>query len=352
MTYLTSLRGIAAVNLMLFHIKHHLTWEIPILPWIINNGFLAVDFFFVLSGFILGHKYHCGFRSLQVKTYYSFMVKRIARIYPVHLTMLLAFTVIPMLQFLTGRLVDMERFSLNAFVSQLFLVDAWGLGYEFTWNVPSWFISAQFLAFLSFPFMIYSISRAKASALPLVLVALAAVLAGVFYCSGLHSIGEEIGRFGIIRCGFEFSMGIIIFFIKQEYRLLAENWSRLLGYCAFLIFVMLSAIGVSNYFFTPIVFALLILALTGYSGGVHKLLAMQPLVFLGDISYSIYMTHYFIRDLLTMALLENNQVAGWIWICFYILVTLTFSTFIYKYIEAPGRQHLQTLLARPRRVST
>jgi peptidoglycan/LPS O-acetylase OafA/YrhL len=352
MIYLTSMRGIASIAIMFFHIKHLMGRQIPVLAWVIDNGYLAVDFFSILSGFILSYNYHSHFRSLHASEYYHFIAKRIARIYPMHLAVLLAFTVIPLMLLLTNRSIDVKQFGVYALVTKLLLVDAWGLGNEFAWNAPSWFISAQFAAFLAFPFLIYTISRMRTTTLPLLLVALAAILAWIFYFSGLQSIGGKIDPYGLIRCNLEFSMGIVIFFIKQKNNLYAGQLPRVIGYGAFGAFILFAAFGINNYFYTPLLFALIILSLTGYRGGVHRMLETRPLIYLGNISYSIYMTHCFTRDLMSMIFLENNQGASWMWIISYILVTLVLSSMAYKWIEVPGRKYLMSSLIRPEKIST
>lgn len=350
MPYLTSLRGIAALIVVFFHIKHYFTSYVFGISWVINNGYLAVDFFFVLSGFILAYTYHKNFKLLSTSEYFHFLVKRLARIYPLHLTMLIVFSVIPILLVLTGRDVDQNRFGLNALIAKLLLIDVWGMGDEFSWNVPSWSISAEFAAYLMFPLIMFVGIRLSVRDAVVALGLLTLSIMLIFHQFGIESIGAGTSRLGIFRCVLEFSMGVTIFCIKQRLQNLHGTPSRLINYMALITFIVCAYLDLYNYLYVPLVFSSIILGMTGYYGVVHRFLETQWLILLGEISYSIYLTHYFIRDFLTMWLLKNDEVASWAWIVLYILTTILFSLLTYKIVEVPSRAFLTKLLLRPRSV--
>jgi peptidoglycan/LPS O-acetylase OafA/YrhL len=339
--YLTSLRGIAAFLVLLYHLKHNFQpGNNPLLYGLISNGYLAVDFFFILSGFFLTYKYGTEFLDFSLKRYRYFIGKRIARIYPLHLFMLLNFATIPTVLFLTGRTVDSHRYSINALFTKIILVDVWWTGNEFTWNVPSWSISAEFLAYLFFPVLVFFIGRIRPSLLVPVAFIIALILAELFYITGLETIGDDIGKLGIVRCLFEFSIGIMLCFRVNICPPTSENKARLVFLLAIATLVFSGYLNIKNYIYMPLCFAGIIYGLLGYRGYIHQILEHRMLVYLGDISYSVYLTHYFVRDVLVMVFLKNNEIAGTVWITSYIILTLIVSSVTYNYIEMPARKWL------------
>src|ERR1700722_663067 len=90
---LTSLRGVAALWVVLYHFSVQCLPNLDSTPYtsLIHKGYLAVDMFFLLSGLVMTHVYHRAFLSSVSQNYRSFIVARIARIYPLHLLVLLLF---------------------------------------------------------------------------------------------------------------------------------------------------------------------------------------------------------------------------------------------------------------------
>src|SRR5271165_686586 len=91
---LTALRGIAALWVVIYHYSVQCFPNLDVRPhtYLIHKGYLAVDMFFMLSGFVLAHVYHRPFsESVTSRQYWRFIAARIARIYPLHLLVLLLF---------------------------------------------------------------------------------------------------------------------------------------------------------------------------------------------------------------------------------------------------------------------
>ena len=134
---LTALRGIAAAGVLAFHIGA----PIP--------GYLCVDLFFMLSGFVLMHAYSEHFaRSVSGAADRRFLRARLARIYPVHILTIL------LLLPLFG---SDPSFSLGALIHNLLLTQGPWLS-EASWNYGAWSISAEWHAYLIFPFLVVVVS--------------------------------------------------------------------------------------------------------------------------------------------------------------------------------------------------
>ncbi|HVY58490.1 MAG TPA: acyltransferase, partial [Xanthobacteraceae bacterium] len=178
---LTSLRGLAALWVVLFH------YETQVFPnlhsehytQLIHRGYLAVDLFFLLSGFVLTHVYRETFsKHVGAESYRNFISARVARLYPAHLAVLLLFVTTSLALHLSSPSstsampLDGPR-SLVALVANLAMVQGLDAS-ALSWNYPEWSISLEFIAYLGFPFLLPRILRAGATgklALAMLLVA-------------------------------------------------------------------------------------------------------------------------------------------------------------------------------------
>jgi peptidoglycan/LPS O-acetylase OafA/YrhL len=324
------LRGIAALLVVFYHVRHLI---IDILPppiyKVVSSSYLAVDFFFVLSGFILCWKYHNSFSTGSINNnFLLFIKKRIIRIYPLHLIIFLSYLSIPFLLFITDRPID-DRYPLNMIIPHLFLIQDWGFFSEIGWNIPSWSISAEFLAYLTFPLVSIFIHKMPKYISICVLFILYFSLISLFYKFDADSIGEYISALGWLRCLTGFYFGTCVFFviqlkIRSKYIIIAIA-TCFVTTCIFT--------EIPNYFYINILFALSLLITIEYKKISVLLLDNRILHYLGNISYSIYMVHYFVRDFMVMIFLDNNGKASLLWLMVYIFLTLLISHITYKLIE-------------------
>ncbi|HXH36806.1 MAG TPA: acyltransferase [Plantibacter sp.] len=149
---LTGIRIVAALWVVFAHAGLWLPTLVPevaVLDPLTRGGFAAVDLFFVLSGFILSYQYFGRLRT--PRDYRDFMVRRLARIYPLHLFMLLIFGgIVLVTSALAIPMGSAGQFTLGGFFSDLLLVRAWW-GDALVWNIPAWSISAEWFAYILFP---------------------------------------------------------------------------------------------------------------------------------------------------------------------------------------------------------
>jgi peptidoglycan/LPS O-acetylase OafA/YrhL len=129
----------------------------------VARGYVWVEFFFALSGFILVHVYGSrarDFWTLKSGAYFTFLKARLARLYPVHfvtlLSMLLLMWTLNQLSYLGGYVSIFHQpwgpiNTWPSFVANLFLVQAWNIYPVLTWNGAAWFVSVEFLLCLLFP---------------------------------------------------------------------------------------------------------------------------------------------------------------------------------------------------------
>ena len=317
---------------------YHRNFSIDAHTLMVSRGYLWVDFFFLLSGFVLCHVYGDDFISGRVG-FREFLAKRIARIYPLHLFVMLLL-LIPFFG-ASGTGVS--------FATSLFLVHAWGTDSELTWNYPSWSISAEWAAYLAFPALLALIYRA---ALPL---AMLLAVAGIFGLDALaahlhpgpgHSFNDISYDFGWLRCIILFSTGIVIYRIyKARLSLLASDWV----FAAVAVCTLAAMHFGSADILIVFCFCALLCVAAQNEGWPKKLLVWQPLYFLGLVSYSIYMT-----QVLVQFAFERGPVIDFIRglspgfaVLIYFaecLSVIAVAAITYRIVELPGRAFVQSLL--------
>jgi peptidoglycan/LPS O-acetylase OafA/YrhL len=316
---LTGLRAFAALSVVLMHVRYGtLADKYGPLAFLFQNQGLGVDVFFVLSGFILAYVHHRDFMAGLTKNALTFFWVRLARIYPVHLVMLLIAAFI-----LPALFRDTWPDGSNAvtFIANLLLIHAWGVTDGLTFNQVSWTISAEWGAYLCFPIIAFLTRRwplwsfaflalACAIAVPFVVVRVLENGLWTLKCLLYFTAGYSAYQFGALRPD--------------------SRWWRLGG-------VVLGPLIVFCFWakipYFPHAFALLAVAfiLCLFKSGPIYLYANSISVYLGEISYSLYMTH-------VVTLFVLRRVAGDIlplWI--EMPVILIFAALMYYLVERPFR---------------
>ena len=156
---LTGLRFLLAIWIAYFHVGHMYDHNgFGALP-ILELGVARVDVFFVLSGFVLTHIYWSS-RGRPFE-FGSFMLARVARIYPLYLFALLAIIGYLTLGFIMGKGAELSGYTATGLVANLFMLQSTGLVDAGMWNFPAWAISAEFAGYLAFPLFIWLATKMK-----------------------------------------------------------------------------------------------------------------------------------------------------------------------------------------------
>ncbi len=167
---LTSLRGIAALWVVLYHYTAQYLPNLDTSNYtqVIGKGYLAVDMFFMLSGFVMTHVYHHAFSKSITDNYKGFLVARFARLYPLHIFILLLFVATAAsANFAANATTGVSHTipaegprSFTALFANIFMVQGLEAG-KLSWNYPAWSISVEFIAYLAFPFALPAIWRSS-----------------------------------------------------------------------------------------------------------------------------------------------------------------------------------------------
>jgi len=338
---LAGLRGICAWWVVVFHSLTLLGNSLPqTVSDFLAHGYLAVDLFFLLSGFVIFLGYHVSLSKNFPQSVKKFYWHRFTRIYPLHFVMLGAYLALFLAFYLFSSSGSApSSYTWSTFFQSMFLVHMW-VGSDLAWNVPSWSISSEWFVYLFFPLMAYGLRKigGRIGLHLFTLLAIALFLHLIYSLSGIPSLGAEIPRMALIRTMLEFLMGVLIGSLYINHKDFLERYRN-----AFLAgFVILCAaytvMDLADHMLIPLAFASLIAYLSTTSSWITRLLSRPTLVYLGEISYSTYMVHYLVYDLLKAFFVSDlRQVnQAYVWVSF--LVVLLLSMLLHHIVDMPSQK--------------
>lgn len=328
MRALTAIRFFAALWVVLYHFRDQLAFRLDDITLIFANGPLGVDFFFVLSGFVMAHVYSEAVRT-GTFDYRSFLRKRFARLYPLHLATLLALVLLASAMAYAGLAPNnAAKYDWSQLPWHLLLIHAWGVTNQLSWNIPSWSISAEFAAYLLFPLLMAAQLRVGRG-IGLIVAAIALI---AFWLATIAVTGSDLTRlqeWGVVRILPEFFLGIAL------WRLRPARQSLILIASVVALLLLL-------HFGAPRFAAFVLLAVLVWSASAFD--APRWLVYLGEASYSLYMIHAIVQTVAFNAIdrimpsqspaLSLALVGGVTLLC--VLLSIV----SYEVIEKPARKWL------------
>jgi peptidoglycan/LPS O-acetylase OafA/YrhL len=353
------MRGVAALLVAFFHLRYGIM-GVPLFDYYVFNlrfggkGYLWVDFFFILSGFVLAYRYRDVCRELNLRVYWNFIWHRFARIWPLHLV-----TLIGALLYL-GYKHGIGYLAPSAVVANLFLVHGWGRYFPPPLNFPSWSLSSEWGAYLILPLYLFVIGRVRSRAIHILLVgALMAGLVEYARAFGHGTLDLLRERGGLERCLFQVGVGVSLFQLHDLFR--KQNsphdgngvsvLPKLFDAAAALSFVAIFIVFTytnNDLYFVPLAGAL-IFCLSLSDGPFSKCLSLRPMVLLGEISFSIYMLHvfvlWFLQDIPATFKAEQGFGTGTLLLLGGLVLVLVMSYASFRIIEQPAHRIL--VRARP-----
>jgi peptidoglycan/LPS O-acetylase OafA/YrhL len=348
---LTGVRGVAALAVFMCHFQPVvlivLGFDANAGFRFIGNGFRGVDLFFVLSGFILFHVHENDFRTITREALRGFYLLRFFRVYPLNTFILFALLPLPIAlpDFVTwyraAHLIQgdyhLRDFSFSGFIQSLFLAQTWTVAKLGTWNEPAWTLSAEVAGYAAFPFLAYFVRRLRSG---LALMALAigslASLVVLMIVAG-HATNNPTGVFGAIRMAFCFFAGIALarLFHLRAISANAAVLTTIISSIAIFIFLWLDNLGT----FIVFGFAGLIFGLAYSHGPISAFMTSSPIMFLGKISFSFYMTHIWPLNAFVWLFAERVQGLGVVTklgvLAFVVVTCVAVAMVTYEFVELP-----------------
>lgn len=357
---LTPLRGIAALLVVLYHYDAILMFHgFPRLidtnySSFITNGYLWVDFFFILSGFIICHVYGKKLENRTRSIVKKYLWARFTRLYPLHVFIMLLFVLqtVVLIQLFPDYASKNWNRTFPDFIIHLFFLQTSGIIDGLTWNVPSWSIAAEWWTYI---FAIVLIPFLNKGSNRIIIISTILALFGLVFITSQNPGFDldEIYGLGTLRCVFGFTIGIGTY---QAYSMLVNKetiWSKdWIFYLFFLCSLSVLHFDLYDVIVIPF-FGGFILCASLNKGLSFKLLNSKALLFLGDISYSIYLIHIFWLTLWWMWLdlylmpknpdiipsLSNNIL----WLSVILILIVGSSYLTHKYVEVSAQKKLRQL---------
>ena len=330
----------------------HFGAEGPLKLWWMNDafarGYLATDFFLMLSGYVLGRAYGPAIISGRVGPG-LFWLRRAARIWPGHLAVLAGFVIfVLVMTVLFGRPYNPPQFQWKALAMQAALVHAWGLPGGDGWNLPTWSLSALIVCYAGFPWLWRALNWIKFAIIPPVLgLGLLAgfdVLARAWFDHPIYDLAFQVG---LIRAIPLFSLGVCLA-RAVELGWPSEVFARLLFWGGMVVFVVLLGLPRHDMLATLALVAVIL------GGGRLPVKHSSRLAEQGaKISFALFVTHILFGAIYWM--LVHNLIfhvkvpleQQWaMWVASFPL-TIAFGWAFHVYVDQPLQNRLAPYLRRP-----
>jgi peptidoglycan/LPS O-acetylase OafA/YrhL len=312
------------------------------------NG-IFVQLFFTLSGFVIYLNYYNKINNTHQLT--TFLKKRLKRLYPLHLFFLIIFLIIETLKHYISLKYNLEannksftsnnleNFFLNLFFLQHFAS-------EYSFNTPSWSISVEMMLYVTLGILLFLIKKQIIKFL-LIYIILFIIFLHNFYG---FSLGIEAYLSGL----YSFSIGVIFAYIFLTKKIFIKDFYLSIIFIILLFFsiseIFYFKIFYKNYYYSILfAFIFFVSCLLKKKSLIQSIFFNKLFIFLGKISYSIYLSHLLIFWTITQILrfvikypiiningkniLDLNNLEANLFTFLAYILTIFFSYFSYKYIE-------------------
>ncbi len=362
-------RGICACLVTVVHIPVAHPWQQAVA---FHNMQLFVDFFFVLSGFVIFYAY--GDRVRDRASTMGFVIRRFGRVWPLHAAVLAGFVALEVVKAVAGAALHLpldgapfsDNHSIPSLLSNLALTQAFNLHGMTTWNGPAWSIGVEFYTYLVFAAAVLLFGTRPAIFAALAMAGLLGVAA--FSEAWLFTTHD----FGFFRCLYGFFTGVLVSMLVRREQAGGRASTKL----------EIAAIGIMGLYIAvtgtdvtslaaPLIFALLVYVFAFEGGVVSRLLKGRAAQALGLWSYSIYMVHMLLFAVLKIVFtvaakfpgspltapvshpvklwslgspLADAALAG-----FELAAVIALASLSYRYIEAPARAWFSALASEAER---
>ncbi|CAN5770853.1 acyltransferase [soil metagenome] len=365
---LSGLRIVAALWVVLFHFRPLLEQAAPgfrsALAPVLDNGAQGVDLFFILSGFVLTWSYldRMG-QAWSTRTTVRFLWLRLARVWPVYLVTLHLAAAWIIFTLHVGHVPSpaVDQLTPGNYLRQLLLVQLWVEPFfdGTSWNGPAWSISAEWLAYLLFGavvlvvFRIAQVTRSRG----LLVLAVAASLPPALL---LLASGEFYTPWSWLpRIVMQFIAGALACAAVRKLRP-SDRVRQASGYVSIVLVAVIVAVlylvdahpvdkvrdaaGLVDILFVPLVVALAIGA-----GSLPLLLSTRPMVYLGHISFGLYMVHEIVHTVWNWTVMQFEIVlvpALWakLVVAGLVLIALLAAAVLYHLVEEPARLWMRRMV--------
>jgi peptidoglycan/LPS O-acetylase OafA/YrhL len=351
------LRGIAAVLVLFYHLEVGAQYF-----GIVRNSYLAVDLFFVLSGYVIAQNY--AVRLTDTTQVAAFTIRRFGRLWPLHIaTSLFWFLGVNALQAAklladhlhSGLPHNPVRFVIPTTAELLATITmTQGLNlFDYLFGtVVSWTISDEFFIYLLFGavcLLVRGTPRLLAFALMVACAYAFAIYIDIahMHCTANAKCFALTSQYGWLRCITGFFLGALLFLLRERpllVSLAAHPLAQVSATIASLLLFAYADAVPELAFSAPLVFAFLVATLCHDRGPVARTLGRWPFQRLGQLSYSIYLLQGCTLPFAALGVRDTHSgVIHCAVLAAFVGVTIFLARYTYRYIEVPFRKRFNAL---------
>ena len=351
---LSGLRGFLALQILAYHFFGS---SLNFSGTQFTTGYIAVDIFFVISGYVIAKVYLDSL--ISKRQFWNFCVNRFARLYPTHFLMLSIFFCLELVKYFAEHFYGvvansgsaLEKNNFSALLANILLIHGWiGQPLSSTFNIPSWSVSVEFFCYIIFALLVNYFRKF------LMLTVIAIVL--ISLCCIFVSGSSEL-----VRGALGFSVGVILFLVQRQkfVSIIAHKICVALSLFALIVLVCMNDSPehsmLAIFACSPLVAFLGVKDLRLDTGLKYRVgIAIQ---YLGSRSYTVYMLHFFVlwalgrlnQFLLSSAdimafISKNLYMSTFISALIFVGASIFVSELIYRKFEMPLKQKIKTLFGK------
>ena len=332
---LTFTRFLAAIFIVIYHFGEEIfPFSKPPIAILVAQANLYVSYFFVLSGFVMIVAYS-NKEHIDTAEYYK---KRFARIYPVYLLAIIA---------LIAFMAAIHEYHFGGLLSNLFLVQAWIPSQSTAFNGPGWSLSVEMVFYLIFPWLFNYIYKKKNIKMLVGMIIAIWLVTQIFFTLYFPDRPDDYLSFCPLMHINEFLMGNLaglLFVWKLQQRKANYDWHIVILMALLVLALKFHPVFI-NYHdgILVVLYVPLIIALSLNTGVLTTVFKMKPLVYLGEISYSIYILQVPVYYWCIATLHHFHFTFNLIGFTLFLGVLILASSVSYQYIEIPLREKIKKI---------
>ena len=340
-------RLLAALLVMAYHFSHHVINPVPVTTWF-EHMLPLLDMFFIMSGFLIFE--HYGRMENTRSNYISFLIKRLARLYPLHILTLSVFVAVGLsvhLGVFNSAAAD-TRYDFTTLPANLLLIQAWGVDSELTFNYVSWSLSGEWFAYLIFPLILFAFHRGRIGGL-VVLLALAVAMLEFADRGAVekYDFWFNAKEWAAYRVAADFIFGYILCNVTRKLSVpLASQW---LAWSALGV-VFVAMFANADIYITLALFgvSIVLAALADRNDGAATAW-LNPIMPIAGVSFGVYLWHpvveLFAYSFLWKRVLgADDPVLFWAFMPLPMVATVAVALFSARFLERPVGKWMETTL--------
>jgi peptidoglycan/LPS O-acetylase OafA/YrhL len=305
---------------------------------------LFVDFFFILSGFVIALTY--SNRIHDLRTCGDFLWRRVARLWPLHLAVLIIFAAIGLVGHLSGyHFNNPETLNPSGLPWNLVLMHAWGPVWHQSFNVASWSISAEMFVYALFPLFAWQVRRWPVVLNVAIIAGFVALMTAARDAAGLRPWYQATYDLGALRAVPSFLLGVIVHRIVTQTRLpFTVTWP--MAHAVFATALLGMHIGAPSELIIALFGVFVLAAAKAEEANPATWLSGDTCQRFGQASYALYMVH---MPMMTCGMVIARRTtglggwSGWLFASIILLAATAIALWLYRNFEDPWRKRINAM---------